>query len=237
MRSFKLQLLLKNCTVQYLFFMFYQHALCLVLLLFLCNGAFLLISNKFWDLSLLHWPRYISYPVEWNRAVVAAFILLCSVAAPDVYPGSDFSYPGSRIQSWQDLGSAVKNLSILTPKTEVLSSQIKTGMFIPYPGSGFFVFSHPGGVKKHQIPDPDSGSGSAILLLCSIKWAMINWFIPEKNFPFSTIKTSVSSYHPLAFFTFRKRRCLKSLRTTALPPLSWPRKLQRSMLKPRSSTR
>jgi hypothetical protein len=29
----------------------------------------------------------------------------------DVYPGSDFFHPGSRIQSWQDPGSASKSLS------------------------------------------------------------------------------------------------------------------------------
>jgi hypothetical protein len=46
----------------------------------------------------------------------------------------------------------------LTQKTNSKFSKIRSGLFIPDPGSGFFPSRIPDpdpGVKKHRIPDPD----------------------------------------------------------------------------------
>jgi hypothetical protein len=80
-------------------------------------------------------------------------------------PGSDFFpsripdpnclHPGSRI--------CIKELSILTPKkTKKMVSKLQKiwfGLFIPDPGSGCWLSTHPKsriqGSKRHRIPDPD----------------------------------------------------------------------------------
>ncbi len=63
--------------------------------------------------------------------------------------------PGSRLLGLQDLrsGSASKNLSILTQKTDSKFLKITSGMFFPTTGYGFFSVPDPG-VKKAT----DSGS-------------------------------------------------------------------------------
>ncbi len=65
----------------------------------------------------------------------------------DVYPGSEFFHPGSRVKKASDpgSGSAAKNLSTLMPIKLLLSS------YYPgcYPGSGFFPdFCLPGSRGK-----------------------------------------------------------------------------------------
>jgi hypothetical protein len=77
----------------------------------------------------------------------------------DVYPGSDFFHPGSRIRtvSIPDPGSASNNLGILyilTQKNGFYAVEKLSGLFIPDPG-----------VKKA----PDPGSGSATLEYKSIR--------------------------------------------------------------------
>jgi hypothetical protein len=87
-------------------------------------------------------------------------------------PDPTFFHPGSRIRtvSIPDPGSSFKSLSILTaknPKKWFLSSQKYDpgcSSWIPDPGSGCWLFSHPGsriqGSKRHPIPDPGSGSAT-----------------------------------------------------------------------------
>jgi hypothetical protein len=73
----------------------------------------------------------------------------------DVYLGSDFFHPGSRIQGQKDLGSRIriKELKFSNPKIVSKLSKIWSGMFIPDPDLDFL-----------PIPDPgSSGFGSARL--------------------------------------------------------------------------
>jgi hypothetical protein len=80
----------------------------------------------------------------------------------DVYPGSDFFHPGSRIRtvSIPDPGSSSKNLSILTPKKTkkwfLSSKKYDPGCSsrIPDPDADFLPSRIPGS-KRHPIPDPD----------------------------------------------------------------------------------
>jgi hypothetical protein len=84
----------------------------------------------------------------------------------DVYPGSrisdpTFFHPGSRIRtvSIPDLGTASKNLSILTQKKWFLSSRKYDpgcSSRIPDPDADFLSIPDPGsrGSKRHRIPDP-----------------------------------------------------------------------------------
>ncbi len=75
-----------------------------------------------------------------------------------------------RNPAWQDPGSwsGPKNSTIVYQKTDTIfgSQKIRYDMLIPDPGSVFFF--NPGsriqGSKRHRIPDPDPGFGSATLL-------------------------------------------------------------------------
>ncbi len=58
----------------------------------------------------------------------------------DVDPG--LTRPGSR--------SAKRNLSIFTQKTDTKFSKIRSGMFIPEPGSCLWIFSHPESGSRGQ---------------------------------------------------------------------------------------
>jgi hypothetical protein len=79
----------------------------------------------------------------------------------DVYPGSEFFHPGSRVEKID--GSASKNLSILTPKIFSKLSEMLSRMLIPDPDPESSVF------YPSRIPDPgiktapDPGSGTATL--------------------------------------------------------------------------
>ncbi len=73
----------------------------------------------------------------------------------DVYTGSEFFHPGSRIRSFSipDLGSPSKNLSIITQKIVSQLSEIWSGLFIPDPDPVILPNADPW-VKK--APDPGS---------------------------------------------------------------------------------
>jgi hypothetical protein len=102
--------------------------------------------------------------------------VVSSVADPGCLfriPDPTFFHPGFRIRtvSIPDPGSASQNLSFLTPKNQKkwflssrkydpgCSSRIRMLTFYP---------SRIQGSKRHQIPDPDPGTGSATLVV-SIK--------------------------------------------------------------------
>jgi hypothetical protein len=82
----------------------------------------------------------------------------------DVYPGSEFFHPGSRIQSQKIpgplSGPTSKNLSIFIAKNcfyilEIV--EIRSGMFIQDPDLDFLLIPDPG-VKK--APDPVGNTAS-----------------------------------------------------------------------------
>jgi hypothetical protein len=75
----------------------------------------------------------------------------------DVYSGSEFFHPGSRVKKISDPGSesASKNFR---PKTVSKLSEKLSGLFVPDPD--FFPRILDLGIKKHRIPDPNTGCGS-----------------------------------------------------------------------------
>jgi hypothetical protein len=73
-------------------------------------------------------------------------------------PGSYYFHPGSRVDKILDPGSGSAS-KYFNSKNETKFSKIRSRMFIPDPGSGFFSIPDPG-VKKA----PDSGPGSATLI-------------------------------------------------------------------------
>ncbi len=80
----------------------------------------------------------------------------------DVYPGSAFFHPGSRVKKIPD--PRKKILVVLKLKTVSNLSEKLIVMFIPDPWSGSWYFPHPLSriripvprVKKHRFTDPDS---------------------------------------------------------------------------------
>ncbi len=75
-------------------------------------------------------------------------------------PASRIRLFTSRIQGWQDPGSASKNLNIFNPKILILSSQNKIRDVHPRLRilQQIWIYSIPDpdqGSKKHRIPDPD----------------------------------------------------------------------------------
>jgi hypothetical protein len=84
-------------------------------------------------------------------------------------PGFNFFHSGCRVDKIPDPGSGSAS-SILTQKTETKFSKIRSGMFIPDPGSGFFSIPDPGAKKA-----TDSGPGSATLITRKAK------LTPEKG--------------------------------------------------------
>jgi hypothetical protein len=80
----------------------------------------------------------------------------------DVYPGSEFFHPGSRIHC-QKIPYPDLHLSIFDPKIVFKHSQIRSRMFIPDPTSGIFIF-YPSRIRIQGRKRPDHGSGSATML-------------------------------------------------------------------------
>ncbi len=76
-------------------------------------------------------------------------------------PDPIFFHPGSRIQGHNDPGSRIqiRIKEFLTEKIVSKLSEIWSGMFIPDPGSGSWIYTHPGSRGQKgigsQIPDPD----------------------------------------------------------------------------------
>ncbi len=79
-------------------------------------------------------------------------------------PDLTFFHPGSELFSIPDPGSAWKNLNISTQKMVSNLYEILSELFIPDPdpGSGFWVFTHPGSRGQKG-----TGSGSATLPISS----------------------------------------------------------------------
>jgi hypothetical protein len=76
----------------------------------------------------------------------------------DVYPGSEFFHPGSRVKKFPDPGSASKNLSIFNQKIVSKLSEASSGMFIR-----ILIFTHPGSRGQKGTGSGCTGSGSATL--------------------------------------------------------------------------
>ncbi len=72
-------------------------------------------------------------------------------------PGSDFFLLGSSIDKISDPDLHQRICVFVTQKNDIKFSKIRSGMFIPDPGSGYFSIPDPG-VK--QAPDPGSESAT-----------------------------------------------------------------------------
>jgi len=132
----------------------------------------------------------------------------------DVYPGSEFVHPGSRVKKFPDpgSGSASKNLSIFNPKNcfQALGKMIRD----VYPGSGccFFTISEPDpGVKMA----PDTGYATLLFkmihltLHCAIQMCRGNYF------PIQFVHESYKGYQNVFFYL------TSSCRIWSLANLSW----------------
>jgi hypothetical protein len=77
----------------------------------------------------------------------------------DVYPGSKFFHPGSRVTKIPDPGSASKNLSVFNPKIFLSSRKYDPGCSsrIPDPDLDFFTLlgsrGHKGNGSRIRIPN------------------------------------------------------------------------------------
>ncbi len=88
-------------------------------------------------------------------------------------PDPNFFHPGFRIRIFFNPGSASKNLSILTPEKWFLNSpEIWSGLFIPDPDPGSWIFTRLGSriqrSKRHRFPIPDPHN---------------TWYVPQLIFP------------------------------------------------------
>jgi hypothetical protein len=115
-----------------------------------------------------------------------------NVADPGYFSRIRFFHPGFRVDKIPDPD--------LHQKTDSKFSKIRSGMSIPYPGSGFFPSRiRIEGTKKHRIPDPDPQY----------------WFILNLAFPFPFQQESVTrKLHLIAHFVAyweNLRNCFTSL--------------------------
>ncbi len=133
----------------------------------------------------------------------------------DVHPGSRFRFfpsripdPGSRFDKIPDPGSVSDSKNFSTHKTHItdtLYSKIRSGMFIPDPGSWIWIFFHSWsririsdpGIKK--APDPGSATLAIYVFLSVTEGAA--------NFNFLKIITRDSQMKPVATQKGRPRKC------------------------------
>ncbi len=88
-----------------------------------------------------------AYKTVWHHKIRVA-----DLRVTNVYSGSEFFHPGSRVKKIPDPGSG------FAAQTKKISKLLKiwSGMFIPDPDLDFFTYpgSQIQGSKKHRIPDP-----------------------------------------------------------------------------------
>ncbi len=144
----------------------------------ICVSSQPAIQNHPPSLDQPYWPSADDgYRASMQNMGHGFWILVCAVnfwkfvlpvlRIRDVYPGSDFFHPGSRIQGWQDsefrIRIRIKEHKVLKnkirdvhPRSRILNLDYFFTSRIPDPG-----------VKKS--PDPDPGSGSATLVFTLVE--------------------------------------------------------------------
>jgi hypothetical protein len=122
-------------------------------------------------------------------------------------PGSDFFHPGYRIPDPGLTRSRIpdpcqtQRISVfLTHKIDNLYSKIRSGMFIPDPGSWIWIFcpfhdpesgSRIQGWKKHRTPDPGSATQAIYVFLSVTEGAanfnflkLLHWILKWSRLPY-----------------------------------------------------
>ncbi len=85
--------------------------------------------------------------------------------------GSNFFHPASRVGKIPDPDPHQRIKTCLTQKTDTKFSKIRSGMFIPDPGFGFFSIPDTG---FNKAPDPRSGSAT-LLHGCALRLLLLTY--------------------------------------------------------------